>query len=101
MDWPEGSKIPMLRHAVATLAYRAAKTLRAAPAGFEIVRAAPTTRTAAQILAHMGDLMEWAVRRVDGEADWRQTRPGAWDQEVSRFFLVSFSPRGESRELLS
>ena len=43
----------MLRHTVATLAYRAAKVLRDAPPGFENFRAAPTTRTAEQILAHL------------------------------------------------
>jgi len=78
----------MLRHAVATLAYRAAKVLRGAPAGFENFRAAPTTRTAGQILAHMVDLLEWAKTAADGEAIWRESEPGAWDQDVARFFAA-------------
>jgi hypothetical protein len=95
MDSHENSGIPMLRHAVATLAYRAAKTLRGAPAGFADFRAAPTTRTAAQILAHMGDLLEWSARTADGQADWRDAQPGDWNHEVARFFaaLKTFDDR--------
>ena len=76
----------MLRHTVATLAYRAAKVLRGAPLGFENFRAAPTTRTAGEILAHMGDLIEWAQTAADGEAVWRPVPPAGWDADVARFF---------------
>ena len=88
MDPLECSRILMLRHAAATLAYRAAKTLRGAPSDFECFRAAPTTRTALEILAHMGDLVEWARRAVDGEADWRESRPNSWDEEMARFLAA-------------
>jgi hypothetical protein len=56
-----------LRHAVATLAYRAAKMLREAPPGFESVRACPTCRTAREIVGHLGDLIEWAERAARGD----------------------------------
>ena len=46
----------MLRHTLATLAYRGGKAVRAAPDGFAGFQAAPTTRTPAEILAHVGDL---------------------------------------------
>jgi hypothetical protein len=75
-----------LRHTLATLAYRAAKVVRSAPPGFGATRACPTTRSAAEILAHMGDLFDWAVLLVRGEYRWVETPPGDWDADVSRFF---------------
>ncbi|HZZ28440.1 MAG TPA: hypothetical protein VFE46_10600 [Pirellulales bacterium] len=77
-----------LRHALATLAYRAAKTLRDAPPGFANFRAGPTTRTAVQILAHMGDLLDWALSAVNGKTHWQQSQPKGWDEEVARFFAA-------------
>ena len=55
----------LLRHAVATLAYRGGKTLRGAPEGFSEFRASETARTPGQILAHMGDLLDWAKQVTD------------------------------------
>jgi hypothetical protein len=78
--------VQMLRHTLATLAYRAAKTLRGAPSGFESFRPAPGSRTPAEILAHMGDLMDWAVLLVEGRHEWHDSVPLPWDREVARFF---------------
>ena len=85
----------MLRHTAATLAYRAAKVLRGAPANFENFRAASTTRTAGQILSHMGDLMDWALRAANGPPDWVEVPPGTWQNDVARFFasLKAFDDR--------
>src|SRR5262245_24513327 len=55
----------------ATLAYRAAKVLRDVPAGFAEFSIEPRARVPVQILAHMGDLMGWAVRMAEGEYLWR------------------------------
>ena len=74
-----------LRHAVATLAYRAAKVLRNAPR-FGDVRAAPSTRTASQIVAHMADLLEWATRAANGNTEWHTVPPGAWEADIARLF---------------
>jgi len=95
MDSPQQPQIQMLRHAAATLAYRAAKVLNNAPDGFETFRAAPTTRTAVEIVTHMGDLLEWARRAADGQADWSARSPQAWDKEINRFFaaLKAFDER--------
>jgi hypothetical protein len=71
MDSFDNSGIPMLRHAVATLAYRAGKTFRNVPAGFDSFRAAPVTRSAIEIVAHIGDLLDWAGRAADGDISWR------------------------------
>lgn len=76
----------MLRHTVATLAYRAAKTFREAPPEFATYKAGPTTRTPVEILAHMGDLLDWALTIVRGQTKWHTATPLPWDQEVERFF---------------
>lgn len=78
----------MLRHTVATLAYRAGKALRDAPEGFGDFRAGEGGRTAVQILAHMGDLFEWALTMADGEAVWTDAVPLPWGSEVARFFTL-------------
>ena len=80
--------LPMLRHTVATLAYRAAKAVRGAPAAFGEFRASPSSRTPLQILAHMGDLFDWALTMADGKAVWNDAAPLSWDGEVERFFAV-------------
>jgi hypothetical protein len=80
------SERAFLRHTLATLAYRAAKPLRDAPAHFATFAAAPGTRTPAQILAHMGDLLDWALSLARGEQAWRDSAPAAWSREVERFF---------------
>jgi len=77
-----------LRHAVATLAYRAGKALRGAPATFANFTAACGTRTPAQIVAHMGDLLDWALYLARGEQSWHDSMPLPWDLEVARFFAA-------------
>jgi hypothetical protein len=84
-DMPTESPHALLRHLVATLAYRAAKTLRDAPAGFAGFAVAPGVRSPVQIVAHMADLMAWGVRMAEGEYLWRADGTGDWDVEVKRF----------------
>jgi hypothetical protein len=74
-----------LRHALATLAYRGAKTLRGAPAEFGDFPAGESTRTPRRILAHIGDLMDWALSQANGKEKWHDSEPAAWDAEVTRF----------------
>jgi hypothetical protein len=76
----------LLRHTVATLAYRAAKTLRGAPVDFSTYSAGPGTRTPGQILAHMCDLFDWALSMAQGKQQWADTPPQAWDADCERFF---------------
>ena len=76
----------LLRHTLATVAYRGGKTLRGAPASFATFQASPGTRTPAHILAHMGDLMDWALSICDGKQAWHDSPPLPWEQEVERFF---------------
>ena len=77
-----------LRHAVATLAYRAGKALRGAPTTFADFTMAAGTRTPAQIVAHMGDLLDWALYLARGEQSWHDSMPQLWDREVARFFAA-------------
>ncbi|MDP9177794.1 MAG: hypothetical protein M3O61_08955 [Gemmatimonadota bacterium] len=77
-----------LRHALATLAYRAEKPLRNAPAGFANLRAGPGSRTAGEILAHMSDLLDWALWIARGDKRWETTPPTTWDADCERFFAA-------------
>jgi len=77
-------KRELLRHALATLAYRAGKTLRGATPEFADFGGAG--KTPVQILAHMGDLFDWALSTARGQETWRNSPVLPWDQEVARFF---------------
>lgn len=77
-----------LRHALATLAYRAAKPLRDAPPGFGDFRAAQGSRSAGEILAHLGDLLDWGLSQARGPARWHSSRPQPWAVDVQRFFAA-------------
>jgi len=79
-------KREMTRHVVATLAYRAGKALRGAPEEFADFRVAEGSRTPGKILAHMGDLLEWAVHLARGEKVWNDSEPLSWSEESARFF---------------
>lgn len=90
-----GSEPSLLRHAVATIAYRGGKAVRGAPEGFATFHAGCTSRTPAQILAHIGDLFEWALTLAEGEQAWHDSPPLPWTQEIGRFFrtLEAFDAR--------
>ena len=79
----------LLRHTLATLAYRAAKVLRGAPADFSAFTPIPGGRSAGQILAHLGDLMDWAASIVEGKQTWHDSAVQAWDADVQRFFAAT------------
>ncbi|HEV8135931.1 MAG TPA: hypothetical protein VGP85_14720 [Pyrinomonadaceae bacterium] len=82
------NKRELLRHTVATVAYRGGKAVKAAPAGFNSFSASETTRTPEQILAHIGDLYDWALSLARGKQTWHNSTPQAWDAEVERFFAT-------------
>ena len=77
---------PILRHLLATLAYRAAKVLRDAPDGFGSARFGDATRRPTLIVAHLADLMAWGVTLVQDKVAWKAEGGGDWDVEVRRFF---------------
>jgi hypothetical protein len=76
----------LLRHTLATLAYRGGKAVRGAPASFAGFRASETTRTPGQILAHIGDLLDWALSLAQGQEKWKDSQVLPWEKEIERFF---------------
>jgi len=76
----------MLRHTLATVAYRGAKALRGAPESFAQFRPGEASRTAAQLLAHLGDLYDWGLSMAVGKQVWHDSNPLPWHAEVERFF---------------
>ena len=98
-----------LRHTLATVAYRAAKVERDAPTEFPKFALGKGARTPIEILAHMGDLFDWALRMAKGSSEWTQAKPQVWRKEVDRFhasllefdrYLASDAPLGVSVEEL-
>ena len=78
----------LLRHSVATVAYRGGKALRGAPDHFGSFHIGDKTRTPAQILAHMGDLFDWALSIAQGQQAWHDSTPLPWSAELDRFFAT-------------
>jgi hypothetical protein len=78
----------LLRHTIATLAYRGGKTLRDVPGTFAQFRNGEQGRTPAEILAHIGDLLDWALSMAKGKQEWHDSTPLPWDQETQRFFAA-------------
>jgi len=75
----------LLRHTLATLAYRGAKAFRDAPPGFADFRVAPGTRSAGEILAHVGDLLDWGLALALGQHTWKDSPSLPWAEGVARF----------------
>ena len=76
----------LLRHTVATVAYRGSKALRGAPESFA-QHGAPE-KSAVKVVAHLGDLFDWALSMARGETTWRDSGPLAWQTEMERFFAA-------------
>ena len=102
-------KRELLRHTIATVAYRGRKDLIGAPDGFSTFRINESSRTPGEILAHICDLYDWANWLARGEHKWSQTEPAEWNADVARFFaalkklddyLASDKPLGRSPENL-
>ena len=79
-------KRELLRHTLASLAYRAARALENSPESFAIFDGAG--RMPGQILAHMGDLFDWALSIAQGKQRWQNSDPLDWTAEQGRFFAA-------------
>lgn len=79
-------KREVLRHMVATVAYRGGLAITDAPEGFATFRAHETTRTPGELLAHIGDLLEGSLHLVKGNLVYLSSAPLPWDEEITRFF---------------
>jgi hypothetical protein len=100
-------KRALLRHAVATVAYRGGKAVRGAPESFANYSADGSPRTAVKILTHIGDLYDWALTQAKGAEAWNDSTPLPWDREVERFhatlqrfdhYLASDAPLAATHE---
>ena len=79
-------KRDVLRHMVATVAYRGGLAVADAPESFAEFRAHETIRTPGEILAHIGDLIEGSLHLVKGEMVYLTSHPLPWKDEITRFF---------------
>ena len=75
----------LLRHTLATLAYRGGKAIRGGAPAADF-RAGAGTRTPLEILAHIGDLLDWSLSIAEGGHVWREAEPGDWKSASARFF---------------
>jgi hypothetical protein len=78
----------LLRHTLATLAYRSRKVLAGAPEGFAAFRPSADSRSAVEILAHMGDLFDWALTLAEDRQEWHNAAPLSWNDECARFYAA-------------
>lgn len=81
-------KRELFRHTLATLAYRGGKAVRNAPVGFADFNPGEGLRTPGQILAHIGDLFDWALSIAKSQQAWNNSTPLPWEQETERFFAA-------------
>ncbi len=79
-------KRELLRHLVATLAFRAKVAISDAQPDFATFKINQTVRTPGEILAHLGDLLEGSLVLMKGEFVVLNSVPLAWQDEVRRFF---------------
>jgi hypothetical protein len=87
------AKRDLLRHFLATLAYRAGKVLLGAPQGFADFDAGHGVRKPIEIVSHISALLAHALsflapqQRIAG-APGTQVDPRTWDEEVQRFQVL-------------
>lgn len=79
-------KRELLRHLVATLAFRTKVAISDAGPDFATFTINETIRTPGEILAHLGDLLEGSLVLMKGEFVVLNSVPLAWKDEVRRFF---------------
>lgn len=100
-------KRDLLRHTLATLAYRGGKAVRGVPDGFAEFDAGNGVRPPGQLLAHLGDLLDWALSLAKGAQAWTPVAPTGWEKDSARFhealkqldaFLASDVPLGAPAE---
>jgi hypothetical protein len=83
-----GTGRELLRHGLATIAYRGGKALRGAPESFAMFRIGDATRPPVKLVAHIGDLFDWGLQMAQGKTALKDSEPLPWDREVERFFAI-------------
>jgi len=79
--------IRILRHLVATIAFRASRSLRDAPATLESVRLADGGMNARELVLHMTNVLAFALATVT-QTDRIRHEALEWQSEVSRFYAL-------------
>ena len=82
---PDTTRI--LQHLVATIAYRASRSLRDAPEGFENASLPGGGKTAAELLLHMTNVMSFAIAMATN-TDRVGYEGLPWPKEVERFYSL-------------
>ena len=76
----------MLRHLLATVAFRASVAVADVGDDFANFRVGKTVRTPGEILAHIGDLIYGSHFLLKGEMVRLNSKPMSWSDETERFF---------------
>jgi hypothetical protein len=90
------TEVRILRHLLATLAYRGGKAIRGAQPSFADFQPEGAKNTPLALLSHISDLVEWAHRwtmQATGAApEYRTAQPKTWREDTGRFHdaLASF-----------
>ena len=82
---PDTTRI--LRHIVATIAYRASRSLRDAPMRFESESLPGGSKTAAELLLHMTNVLSFAIATVTNTERVRYEGI-PWKDEIDRFYSL-------------
>ena len=82
---PDTTRI--LRHLVATIAYRASRSLRDAPSGFEDARLTDGGMSARELVLHMTNVLAFALATVTG-TDRVRHESLDWTREIERFYAL-------------
>lgn len=75
----------LLRHALAATAYRAARALKGAPAGYPDLDAGSGVRSPRAVVAHMANDLRYGLAELRGE-EFKPPRLDTWEREQARFF---------------
>src|SRR4030095_619551 len=77
----------ILRHLVATIAYRSSRSLRDAPANFADVRLPGESKSASELLLHITNVLAFAMATATNTERIRY-EPLTWQREVDRFYSL-------------
>lgn len=78
----------VLRHLLATLAYRTSRAISDPPAGYPELSIGEGVRTPHEILAHLVVLLQFTLRYARGEQLGKPAPPRSWNDEFNEFFAT-------------
>ena len=84
----QSTSIDLLRHAVATLAYRARKPLKDAPEEMDAARLCEGGMSGREVVDHMSDVLLWGAGHVSGNPRWATANSPTWEMACDRFWTA-------------